>query len=407
MTVEKDISVERALELLRETRPIGTERISAAAARGRVLAEDVKAAIDQPPWPRSPLDGYALRDEDSAGATRATPVMLRVVDTVYAGGWSQVTVGPGEAVRIMTGAPIPDGCNCVLRQEDTDCGGDTVAIYASVAPWANYCRAGEDFCRGDTILRAGTRITGNAAGVLASSGLERDDIMLTIYRRVRAAVLCTGDELVPASQAPLPPGKIYSSNEAVLATRLEALGAEVTLLRAQFGDDAAALADALREAAGRVDVIFTTGGVSEGARDILHDALELAGAERVFWRVRLKPGSPLIFSRLRETPVLSLSGNPFAASATFELFARPLLQRLAGAEDLEMMTFPAVLDAGFKKRGPAPRYLRGVVKNGHVTLPEGHSSGQLASAAAANCLVEIPPSLEPLPPGGTVTVHLI
>ena len=405
--METNISVERALELIRGAAgPVGTETIPATLARGRVLAEDVAASIDQPPWPRAPLDGYALRGEDSAGASQETPVTLRVVDTVYAGGWCDREIGPGESVRIMTGAPIPAGCNSVIMQEHTDCGEREVRLYAAVEPWSNYCYAGEDFRRGDILLHAGTRLTGNAAGALASSGLVREDVMLTVYKKVRCAVICTGDELVPNSVHPLPKGKIYSSNEAVIASRLEALGMEVTAIRGEFGDDADALAAILRETAGNVDVIFTTGGVSEGVKDILHDALAIAGAERVFWRVKLKPGSPMAFSLLGKTPVMSLSGNPFAASATFELFGRPLLQRLAGADDLEMPVFTAVLDEGFPKRG-VRRFLRGTVKNGHVTLPQGHSSGQLASAAAANCLVEIPQSKELLAPGCAVSVHLI
>ncbi len=144
--MEKYVSVERAIELI-ETRVRSLEpvRVPATAGEGRVLAEDVSAPIDQPPWPRSPLDGYALRAADSAGASPESPVTLRVIDTVYAGGWSEAKVGPGEAVRLMTGAPIPAGCDCVLRQEDTDLGTETVRIYEALQPYENYCFAGEDF----------------------------------------------------------------------------------------------------------------------------------------------------------------------------------------------------------------------------------------------------------------------
>ena len=402
------MSVERAIELIASrVQPLPVERVSACAAHGRVLAQDVLAPIDQPPWPRSPLDGYAFRAEDSAGASRENPVSLRVVDTVYAGGWSEAKVGPGEAVRLMTGAPIPSGCDCVLRQEDTDLGAENVRIYKSLKPFDNYCFAGEDFRRGDVLLPAGLRLRGNAMGILASAGLCREDETLLVRTRPRVALLCTGDELVASDVRPLPPGKIYSSNEAVLRSRLWELGAEVTAVCGAFGDDGAALAATIRTAAAKADLILTTGGVSVGVKDILHETLPLLGAERVFAGVELKPGSPLMFSLWEGKPILSLSGNPFAASATFELFARPALAALEGCDDVLPQVVSAVLDTPFAKYGKARRFVRGVFRDGHVTLPEGHSSGALRSAAGTNCLAEITPADAPLAAGSTVRVWLL
>ncbi len=406
--MEEYVSVERAVELIEtHVRPLPAVRVPAAEAWGRVLAEDVSAPIDQPPWPRSPLDGYAFRASDSAGASEESPVTLRVVDTVYAGGWSGAEVGAGEAVRLMTGAPIPAGCDCVLRQEDTDLGKETVRIFKALRPFDNYCFAGEDFKTGDTLLPAGVRLTGNAMGILASAGLCREDETLSVRPRVRAALLCTGDELVPNAVRPLPPGKIYSSNEALIAARLRELDVELTAVSGAFGDDGAALAATIRTAAANADLILTTGGVSVGAKDILHETLPLLGAERVFAGVELKPGSPLMFSLLDGRPILSLSGNPFAASATFELFGRPLLAALEGCEDRLPQVFPAVLDTPFAKFGRARRFVRGIFRNGRVTLPEGHASGQLRSAAGTNCLAEIPPSDAPLAAGSAVNVWLL
>lgn len=408
MTMETGISVERAIELIEQnTLPVGTERIEATRAHGRILAEDVCAPISQPPWPRSPLDGYALRAADSAGASKDAPRMLRVVDTIYAGGWSEVTVQPGECVRLMTGAPIPVGCDCVIRQEDTDLGAERVKIYKALSAWDNYCKIGDDFLKGDKLLPAGTKLNGNALGVLASAGLHRDDERLTVYKRVRCAVLCTGDELVPNAVRPLPPGKIYSSNEAVLSSRLSELGMELTVVRGEFTDDPAALAAAIREAAGTADVIFTTGGVSVGAKDILHETLPRLNADRVFWQVRLKPGSPMMFSIYDGKPLLSLSGNPFAASATFELFGRVLLSVRSGDASLRAQVVTAELDTTFEKFGRGRRFVRSVFRDGHVTIPQGHSSGQLASAVGTNCLAEIPPADAPLRAGSTVRVWLL
>jgi len=402
--METGITLERAVALLEEAAvPVGTEILPATEAAGRVLAADVMAPMDQPPWPRSPLDGYALRAEDTAKADRDHPTVLRIVDTVYAGGWSEANVGPGEVVRLMTGAPIPAGCDCVVRQEDTAApGAGLVQVFTPLQPWENYCFRGEDFRAGEVLLPAGTRLSGAALGVLASAGLLRQDVHLTVRRKVRCALICTGDELVPNGVRPLPPGKIYSANEALLESRLTALGVELTSVRGCFGDDAGALAEVMAAACGENDLVITTGGVSVGERDILHEALPLLGAERLFWQVEMKPGSPVMLSRLRGVPILSLSGNPFAAAATFELLARPLLAALAGAEDLKMNTCTAILDTPFSKGGR--RFLRGFFRDGRVRLPEGHSSGQLRSSVGANCLVELD---GPRSAGSEVKVYLL
>lgn len=406
--METGISVERAIELIEQNvRPVEAGHIRATRAQGRVLSEDICAPMNQPPWPRSPLDGYAFRAADSAGASKESPVTLRVVETLYAGSWTERTVQPGEAVRLMTGAPIPSGCDCVIRQEDTDGGEETVQIYQTLQPYDNYCAAGCDFKAGDLLLPAGTRLTGNALGVLASAGLYREEILLPVYHKVRCAVICTGDELVPNDTRPLPPGKIYSSNAAVLASRLSELGAEITSLLPLFSDSADALADAIYEAAENADVILTTGGVSVGAKDILHETLPLLFADQIFWQVKLKPGSPVMFSLYRERPLLSLSGNPFAASATFELFARPLLAKRSGCTDLNPVITEGVLSEAFPKPGKGRRFVRAVFQNGVVTVPQGHSSGQLASAVGTNCLAEIPPISEPLPKESRVKVWLL
>lgn len=406
--METGISVERAIELIEQcTRPVDEGRLRATKAAGRVLSQDIYAPLDQPPWPRSPLDGYAFRASDSAGASAENPVSLAVAETLYAGSWTEREVRSGEAVRLMTGAPIPAGCDCVIRQEDTDLGAETVQIRKALKPFENYVPAGGDFRQGDLLLPAGTRLTGNALGVLAAAGLYREEIMLPVYKPVRCAVICTGDELVPNDTRPLPPGKIYSSNAAVLASRLRELGVEVTTLIPNFSDDADKLADAIYESAENADVIITTGGVSVGAKDILHETLPLLEPDRVFWQVRLKPGSPVMFSVYRGRPLLSLSGNPFAASATFELFGRPMLSKLCGGNDLAMAKTEGVLTEAFPKTGKGRRFVRAKFENGRVTVPAGHSSGQLASAVGTNCLAEIPPSDMPLAAGSRVSVWLL
>ena len=406
MTVETGISLERAAELIRASvKPVDVERIPACEALGRVLAEDIHAPIDQPPFPRSPLDGYAFRAVDSAGASRETPVCLTVCGVLYAGDWREEEVPAGQAVRIMTGAPIPPGCDCVIRQEDTDEGAETVQIYCELKPWENYCFRGEDYKAGDVLLPAGGHLGGAGMGVLASAGLCRAGVTAAVRRKLKVALLCTGDELVESEVNPLPKGKIYSSNQVLLESRLRELGVEVVSLSAE--DDPERVADAIREAAGHVDTMITTGGVSVGAKDIFHQVFPLLDAERVFWRVRLKPGTPLMFSIYNGTPILSLSGNPFAAAATFELLGRPLLAALAGKPALLPQRVKAELGTAFPKGGNVRRFVRGCLTDGVVTLPEGHSSGQLRSTVGTNCLVELEAGRGPVKAGETVTVHIL
>lgn len=396
------ISLEEAEALLTaELSPLGQEVLPAGDALGRTLAADITAPIDQPPFDRSPLDGYALRSADIAGADRDHPAVLAVVDTLYAGDQARVPVGPGQAVRIMTGAMLPPGCDCVVAQEHTD-RGNPVAVYAALPPYQNYVYQGEDYKAGTILLNKGTRLDAAALGVLASAGLTE----VPVCRRPRVAVLTTGDEVVAPGATPLPPGKIYGSNLALLLARLAELGIPEPVAE-QVGDDPQAVAQAMERLLKGCDLLITTGGVSVGDKDIFHQALPLLGAERVFWRVDLKPGTPAMFSRYQGKPILSLSGNPFAAFTTFELLARPLLSALAGESHLLPRKRRGVLATPFSKPSPRRRFLRGRYEDGEVTLPEGHSSGQLASLVGCNCLVELPAGTPQAEAGQQVQVRLL
>ena len=381
---------------------IGCEAVPLAGAPGRTLGADMAAPLDQPPFDRSPLDGYALRASDIAGASRENPVTLTVVDTVYAGDVASVPVGPGQAVRIMTGAMLPPGCDCVVRQEDTDMGSPTVRIFAPLRPHGNVVDRGNDYRAGAVLLPAGTRLDAAAVGLLASAGVT----VVPVRRRPRVGVLVTGDEVVAPDAAPLPPGKIYDANQTLLLSRLAELGFP-DAVGARVGDDPKRAAEAMKGLLETCDLLLTTGGVSVGAKDILHQALPLLGAEQVFWKVKLKPGSPALFSRYRGKPILSLSGNPFAAFTTFELLARPLLAALSGEPGLLPERKRAVLDAPFSKGSPIRRFVRGRYEGGHVALPEGHSSGQLRSLVGCNCLVDIPAGSGPLEAGEEMDILML
>lgn len=398
------IELEEAIDLVtHEVQPLGAEPLPAAAALGRILAQDIAAPLDQPPFPRSPLDGYAFQASDSTGASRERPVRLTVIDTVCAGAVAAAPVRPGQAVRIMTGAMLPQGCDCVLRQEDTDMGFPVVSLYKSLKPHDNYVDQGEDYHKGDLLLPKGIRLDAAAIGLLSSAGLCGS---LLVRRRPKVAVLSTGDEVVDPHIHPLPTGKIYDANLSLLTARLTELGV-TEVLGQRLGDAPATAARTIKQLLEHCDLLITTGGVSVGEKDIFHQVLPLLDAERVFCGVKLKPGSPAMFSRYRGKPILSLSGNPFAAAATFELLGRPLLAALSGESHLLPQREQAVLNTPFPKASPGRRFVRGRYADGHMTLPEGHSSGMLSSLVGCGCLVDIPAGSGPLEPGDVVDILLL
>ena len=397
------VELEEACALMTgSVRALGVEQVSRQSALGRTLAEDVAAPLDQPPFDRSPLDGYALRSADTAGASPGHPGSLQVVETVYAGGVPSRVLGPGEAIRIMTGAMLPRGCDCVLQHERTDNGLKQVQIYAALSPHDNYCDRGEDYRTGEVLLPAGTVVDAAAVGVLASAGLSS----VPVRRRPVVRVLSTGDEVVSPDLHPLPAGKIYGSNQELLTARLRELGVS-DVKGLLIGDDPREVADAMAQLLGECDLLITTGGVSAGDKDIFHEALPLLGAERVFWKVNLKPGTPAMYSLWQGQPILSLSGNPFAAAATFELLARPLLAALTGESRFSLRSRTAVVEGSFPKASPGRRFLRGFYQEGRVSLTGKNDSGMLASLVGCNCLVDLPAGSPPVQEGQTVTVLLL
>lgn len=406
------ITIEEAKQLILEkTAAISeTEEIDILDASGRILAQDMVSEIDNPPFPRSPIDGYACRAEDVQSASQDNPVFLQVLEEVDAGQYSQVKVGKGQAVRIMTGAAIPKGCDCCIMQEHTDYGEKTAAVYQGVPAWTNFCNQGEDFKKGATMLLKDTRMSYVEAGILASMGRGR----VRVYRQPRVAVLTTGDEVTTPGQ-PLLPGKIYNSNQTMLAVRMRELGIRPALVET-VKDNPSEMAKKLKEAAKTADIIITTGGVSVGKKDIMHEALAEAGAERIFWRLSAKPGSPTLFSVLHEAgetadkdvPVMSLSGNPFGAAANFELLIRPMLAKMTRDATRNPVYVQAVMADSFPKASGMRRFIRGILKDGKVYMPKGlHSSGVLSSLKDCNCMVDIPAGTGALREGDTVKVLII
>ena len=400
----QDIELEQAVEvLLAHTAPVSeTERVPLLEALGRVAAEDVRAGFDNPPFDRSPLDGYTFAAASTAAASAEHPVMLQVIGEECAGDFFAGTVGAGECVRIMTGGAIPNGCDCVVRQEDVREEGDRIHVPFSSESYENYCYAGEDIKKDTLLVQRGQVIRAAHLAVLASEGYDA----VRVYRRVRVAVASTGDELLQPGE-PLRPGKIYNSNLYLLAGRLRELGAEVTVVGA-VPDDVEKAARVIASYADKVDLFLTSGGVSVGKKDIMHGVVPALGAERLFWRVCMKPGAPAIAYTRGAMLGIALSGNPFAAYATFELMARAALAHLAGQREVHPVRRRAVLADAFPKDCPGRRFLRARIEaDGRVSLPDQHESGSLFSAAGCNAFVDVPAGTQPLAAGTEVEVVLL
>ncbi len=378
------------------------EEITLWDAGGRVLAKDIYAEHDQPPFPRSPLDGYAVRSADISTASKDHPVRLRVLEEVDAGHVGSRCVEPGTAVRIMTGAPIPDGADCIVGQEDTDYGEETVEVYEPIGSYENYCYAGEDYKAGTKILGEGLLLGAVEVGILASLGLEG----VSVYRSPKAAVITTGDEIILPGEE-LAGGKIYDSNLYTLVTRLRMWGMEVTA-KERVGDDAAFAAERIREAAGNADLVITTGGVSVGRKDIMHEVVKLLGCETIFWKIAVKPGMPTLCAQYQGKLLICLSGNPYGATVNLELLVRPLLCKMSGRPDLKIRRVRAVTESTFPKMSRVTRYVRGYYENGKVRIPDGsNASGILSTMCGCNCLIEIPAGTSRLERGDTADIILL
>ena len=380
------------------------ETIPLEAACGRIAAGDLCARMDQPPFDRSPLDGYALHSADTAGASRENPVTLPVVMKLYAGDAPAAALPAGCAARIMTGAPLPEGADCVLMQELTDSGEETVQLYAAVKPLQNVVFRGEDVAAGAVIAPARTVLTPAHLGVLAGQGYAE----VTVCCPLTVGILSTGSELLEPG-APWAPGKIYDANGIQNAARLRQLGFAVE--RTHCSDDPEEIAARMKELLTRCDAVITSGGVSVGQKDYLPTVLEMLHAEPVFAGVAQKPGSPMIAAQVGEKLVFCLSGNPFAAAATLEQYAVPALLRAAGRreEDCIPVHTRGRLTTGFSKPSKGTRFLRARALGGLVEIPgegnaEAHSSGSLSAMMGCNCLVELPAGSGPVAPGEEVEV---
>ena len=396
----RTISVDEARErILARVAPLPAIESALADALGAVLGVDVIADRDVPPFRNSAMDGYAVRGADVVVA----PARLRVIGEIAAGVVPAGAVGTGEAMRIMTGAPMPDGADTVVRVEDTDDGRQTVTITKTTPQGLSVRAAGEDLRAGETILRAGTVLRPSELGVLATLGRAR----ITVVPRPRVTVLSTGDELVELD-APVGPGQIRDANRYSLAAAARAAGATVETAGI-VRDTVPALRSALSAAATRADVVVTSGGVSVGDHDHVKPVVDEMGTMD-FWSIAVRPGRPLAFGELRgprhAVPIFGLPGNPVSSLLTFELFVRPALLRLAGHTRLQRPEAEVRLLEPIDTPAGLRFFARGIHDplNGTVRTTGPQGSGILRSMSLANCLIDIPAETDHIDAGAMVTI---
>lgn len=383
---KKPLSLEEAVTRMvgAATCGVGTEPAALREAHGRVLADDITATLDVPPWDNSAMDGYAIQSSD---AGKVLPISQRV----FAGDFPEPQI-PDSCCRLFTGAPLPPGTDAVVPQEQVELLDDKhVRVPTGVKPGQHVRRQGADVKIGDLLLPGGSRLRPADLGLLASQGLAQ----LEVRRRLRVAVISTGDELREPGMGSLELGSIYNSNSPMLCSTLEAWGCEVSL-NLIVRDNLTALREVLKEAANCSDLIIASGGASVGEADLMRDALSDLG-QIEFWRIAIKPGKPFTFGYAENKPLIGLPGNPVSAFVTLLLVARPFVHLLQGRSPVRPRTLMA--RAGFATSRPGDRleFLRVVLKSGssESSPPTAHlyhdqSSGVLRSLSASDALAEVP-----------------
>ncbi|MER8183002.1 gephyrin-like molybdotransferase Glp [Kitasatospora sp. NPDC094015] len=408
---------EHLADVLARIAPLPAIELQLLDAQGCRLAEDITSEVDLPPFDNSSMDGYAVRTADTARATGEYPSVLAVVGDIAAGAGELPKVGPGEAARIMTGAPLPPGAEAVAPVEWTDGGTGTgraadamgtaaeeaVRVLRPVGAGDHVRRRGSDLGAGDQVLDAGTVLGPTQLGLLAAIGRGT----VRVRPRPRVVVLSTGSELVQPGE-PVGPGRISDSNSFTLTAAARDAGA-IAYRVGGVPDDAALLRSVLEDQLGRADLIVTSGGVSVGAYDVVKEVFESYGGMD-FRRLRMQPGKPQGFGRIGEgegVPLLALPGNPVSAYISFELFVRPVIRTMLGAPDVHRPVVPARCTADLRSPAGRRQFLRGRYADGLVAPIGGEGSHLVGALARANCLITVPEDTTAVPAGSTVDVVLL
>ena len=391
--------------VLASTPTLGLEKISILDALGRVLGEDIVAERDNPPWNNSAMDGFAVRWEDiKQEHAIQKPVTLAVIEDVPAGKMPSKTVGAGQAIRIMTGAPIPKGADTVLKVEDTEHTPNSVRVFKPEQQGANIRPQGEDVTKGECIIAKGTQIRPGEAGMLAILAKS----FVFVYQRPRVAILSTGDELADLDER-FSEEKIINSNSYGIAAAVQEAGG-IPFLLGIARDTPAALTEKISHGL-TADILVLSGGVSMGDYDFTKTVFHELGAEMNFWKLAIRPGQPLAFGKIQGKLAFGLPGNPVSSMVTFEQLVRPAMLKMSGHLTYGRPVLQAVFQEKFSKRTDRRHFLRGVLTQEEgvfkVRTTGAQGSGILTSMVKANCLIDIPVEVERVSPGDLVSVQLL
>lgn len=391
--------------LLSLVKPVGTEKVLLEKAGGRVLAEELSAAENVPAFDRSPYDGYAFRAIDSEGASRENPVTLRIIEEIPAGAVPTKTVGKGEAVKILTGAPIPEGADAVVMYEKTCFTENEVTLFSVSESGSNIVWTGEDIKKGELLAPAGTVIDPGLAGTLAAQGVGEPPV----FRKPRAAFISTGSELVDAL-GEVPEGKIRDSNRYTFTAALEKDGTEVTYL-GTAGDSVEQIEALISKGLRECDMVVLTGGVSAGDYDLTPDAMKKAGCEMLIKGVEIKPGMACCFGIKDGKPVFALSGNPSSSLTNYVTVVRPAVRKMTGLRDYMPEEITVTLSEGFKKKTKGTRILKGCLKieNGRAVMhiPKGQGNVMISSSIGCDIYAVVPSGSGPLDAGTELKGYMV
>ena len=384
------ISLEDAQELILSRAKINEcEYIDILDSENRILAQDVFSEIDSPPFNRSPLDGYAIKASNLNEENKEEKIFT-VIDTIYAGYVSKKTVNDFQAVRIMTGARIPDGADTIVKQEDTEILEDgKVKMFVNQKPFDNFIFKGEDFKVGTLILEKGIKIKSSQAMALASLGIAT----IKVYKKPIVGIITTGDELLNPGEK-LAGGKIYDSNKIFLKMRLSELGCNV-LFFGSIADDKKSISEVISSAEKECDILISTGGVSVGEKDLVKESVEAIGYKVLFWKVDIKPGSPMFAAVNNENKIyIGLSGTPVAAATTFELTVRGLIAKMLNCNELKLQEVYGIVQDEYTKVSRKRRFLRVKLKQekeNKVYISRVYQSpGQISTMLGSNAILEVP-----------------
>ncbi|OQW62875.1 MAG: molybdopterin biosynthesis protein MoeA [Proteobacteria bacterium HN_bin10] len=384
---------------------LGLEKISILEALGRVLGEDIVAERDNPPWDNSAMDGFAVRADDIRSEHAiGKPVTLTIIEDVPAGKMPTKTVGPGQAIRIMTGAPLPKGADTVLKVEETEPSQTSVKVFKPEPRGANIRPQGEDVKKGECIIPKGTQIRPGEAGMLAI--LAKSFVLA--YQQPRVAILSTGDELADLDER-FSEEKIINSNSYGIAAAVKEAGG-IPILLGIARDNPAALKEKITHGLA-ADIIVLSGGVSMGDYDFTKAVFKDLGAEMHFWKLAIRPGQPLVFGKIQGKLAFGLPGNPVSSMVTFEQLVRPAMLKMGGHRSYGRPVVQALFQEKFSKKNDRRHFLRGILTSEDgvfkVRTTGDQGSGILTSMVKANCLIDIPEAVERVNPGDAVTVQLL